>query len=296
MPNPTIVSCAVTGGADTKSMNPAVPVTPQEIAEEALAAHDAGAAIVHIHVRDPETGKATPDPDHNARLFEETTEEIRKTGSKVILNLTTGWGGVIGVNPDNPVEPAPGARLKTAEERVAHVLSCKPDICSLDVATMNFGRGTMINSIDMLVAMGKAVQAVGVKPEIEAFDNGHVRLANDLFDKGVLVDEWPLYQLCLGIPWGAEANVEGLLTMKNLLPENAVWSAFGISATEFPMVAAAAITGGNVRVGLEDNLYVARGELAPGNAVLVERAVTIIEAVGGQVASVGEARQILNLV
>jgi len=295
MPDPTIISCAVTGGADTKSMNPVVPVTPKEIAEEALAAHDAGAAIVHIHVRDPETGRATPDPDENARLFEETTEEIRKTGSKVILNLTTGWGGVIGVNPDNPVEPAPGARLKTAEERVAHVLSCKPDICSLDVATMNFGRGTMINSIDMLAAMGKAVQAVGVKPEIEAFDNGHVRLANDLFNKGVLVDERPLYQLCLGIPWGAEASVEGLLTMKSLLPDNAVWSAFGISATEFPMVAAAAITGGNVRVGLEDNLYVARGELAPGNAVLVERAVTIIEAVGGEVASVEEARNILNL-
>lgn len=295
MSEPTIISCAVTGGADTKAMNPAVPVSPKEIATEALAAYEAGAAIVHIHVRDPETGRSTPDPEKNARLFEETTEEIRKSGSSVILNLTTGWGGVIGVDPDNPPEPAPGARLKTADERVAHVLSCKPDICSLDVATMNFGRGTMINSIDMLAAMGKAVQRAGVKPEIEAFDTGHVRLANDLFDKGVLVDERPLYQLCLGIPWGAEASVEGLLGMKKLLPENAVWSAFGISASEFPIVAAATITGGNVRVGLEDNLYVARGQLASGNSILVERAVSIIEAVGGQVANCEEARRMLNL-
>mgnify|MGYP002881941872 CR=1 FL=1 len=295
MPNPTIISCAVTGGADTKSINPAVPVSPTEIAAEAMDAYDAGAAIVHIHVRDPETGKATPDPEKNARLFEETTEEIRKSGSKVILNLTTGWGGVIGVNQNNPVEPAPGSRLKTAGERVAHVLSCQPDICSLDVATMNFGQGTMINSIEILAAMGKAVQAAGVKPEIEAFDTGHVRLANDLFKKGILSDDRPLYQLCLGIPWGAAASIESLLTMKNLVPENAVWSAFGISATEFPMVAAAAISGGNVRVGLEDNLYVARGELASGNRVLVARAVSIIEAVGGQVASVEEARKLLNL-
>ena len=295
MQSPTIISCAVTGGADTKEMNPAVPVKPEEIAEEALAAHDAGAAVVHIHVRDPETGKATSDPEKNARLFEETTEEIRKSGSEVILNLTTGWGGVIRVNPENPVEPVPGARLKTVEERVAHILQCKPDICSLDVATMNFGKGIMINSIEILAAMGKAVQAVGVKPEIEAFDTGHVRLANDLFDKGILVDDRPLYQLCLGIPWGADATIESLLTMKNLVPERAVWSAFGISSTEFPMVAAAAISGGNVRVGLEDNLYMSRGELASGNAALVARAVTVIEAVGGQVANVEDARQALNL-
>ena len=295
MQRPTIISCAVTGGADTKEMNPAVPVKPEEIAAEALAAHDAGAAVVHIHVRDPETGKATPDPEKNSRLFEETTEEIRKSGSQVILNLTTGWGGVIRVNPENPVEPAPGARLKTAEERIAHILQCKPDICSLDVATMNFGKGIMINSIEILAAMGKAVQAVGVKPEIEAFDTGHVRLANDLFNKGILVDDRPLYQLCLGIPWGADATIESLLTMKNLVPESAVWSAFGISSTEFPMVAAAAISGGNVRVGLEDNLYMSRGELASGNAALVARAVTVIEAVGGQVANVEDARRALNL-
>ena len=143
--------------------------------------------------------------------------------------------------------------------------------------------------------MGKAVQAVGVKPEIEAFDTGHVRLANDLFNQGILVDDRPLYQLCLGIPWGADATIESLLTMKNLVPERAVWSAFGISSTEFPMVAAAAISGGNVRVGLEDNLYMSRGELASGNATLVARAVTVIEAVGGQVANVEDARRALNL-
>ena len=186
MTSPVIISCAVTAGADTKRMNPAVPVTPAEIAAEALAAHDAGAAIIHIHVRDPETGTSTPDPDMNARLFAETTNEIRKSGSKLILNLTTGWGGVIGVNPDYPVEPVKGARLKTAEERVAHILECKPEICSLDVATMNFGRATMINSMDMLAVMGRTIQSVGVKPEIEAFDTGHIRLAKDLFDLSLI--------------------------------------------------------------------------------------------------------------
>ena len=292
MQSPTIISCAVTGGADTKEMNPAVPVKPEEIAEEALAAHEAGAAVVHIHVRDPETGKATPDPEKNARLFEETTEKIRKSGSEVILNLTTGWGGVIRVNPENPVEPVPGARLKTVEERVAHILQCKPDICSLDVATMNFGKGIMINSIEILAAMGKAVQAVGVKPEIEAFDTGHVRLANHLFDKEILVDDRPLYQLCLGIPWGADATIESLL-MKNLVPERAVW-AFGIPH-RVSDGCRRAISGGNVRVGLEDNLYMSRGELASGNAALVARAVTIIEAVGGRVANVEDARRLLKL-
>ena len=295
MADPIIISCAVTGGADTKGMNPAIPVTPTEIATEAIAAHDAGAAVIHIHVRDPETGRSTPDPDLNTRLFAETTNEIRKSGSNLILNLTTGWGGVIDVNPDNPVEPAEGVRLKTAEERVSHILECKPEICSLDVATMNFGRGTMVNSVDMLAAMGRAVQSVGSKPEIEAFDTGHVRLANDLFEKKILKDERPLYQLCLGIPWGAEATVETMITMRNMLPSNAAWSAFGISRHEFPMAAAAAIMGGNVRVGLEDNLYTARGELANGNAVLVERAVTIVESIGSKVASVDEARNILRL-
>ena len=295
MTSPVIISCAVTGGADTKRMNPAVPVTPAEIAAEALAAHDAGAAIIHIHVRDPETGTSTPDPDMNARLFAETTNEIRKSGSKLILNLTTGWGGVIGVNPDYPVEPVKGARLKTAEERVAHILECKPEICSLDVATMNFGRATMINSVDMLAVMGRTIQSVGVKPEIEAFDTGHIRLAKDLFDREVLTDARPLYQLCLGIPWGADATVETMITMWNMLPDDAVWSAFGISRNEFPMVAAAAILGGNVRVGLEDNLYISRGELAAGNVVLVERAVTIIKSIGGEVAGVDNARKILQL-
>jgi uncharacterized protein (DUF849 family) len=270
-----IISCAVTGAADSKGANPAVPVTPEEIANEAIAANKAGAAIVHIHVRNPETGKASMDP----KLYKEVVDRIRDANAPVIINLTTGPGARLIPDLDNPSEIAAGSVMKSAEERVEHVVENKPDICSLDVATMNFGDRPMVNAPDMLNKMATLIQDAGVKPELEVFDTGHVRL----------------YQLCLGIPWGAPASAETMMLMRDMLPANANWASFGISRFEFPMVASAVLLGGHCRVGLEDNLYIARGELASGNAQLVARAVEVVESMGSEVADEKQAREILGL-
>jgi uncharacterized protein (DUF849 family) len=291
MARPVIISCAVTGGADTRGMNPAVPATPEEIANEVLAANAAGAAVAHIHVRNPETGKPSMDPVY----YGEVVSRVRDAGCPVVINLTTGPGARLDVDTENPGVPGSGSVMKTAEERVIHVLENKPDICSLDVATMNFGDRPMVNSPEMIAEMAKLIQSVGVKPEMEVFDVGHVRLANSLVEKGVIDDPQPLYQLCLGIPWGAPADAETMTLMRNMLPEGALWASFGISRFEFPMVAAATVLGGHVRVGLEDNLYIARGELASGNAQLVQRAVKIIESIGETVATPAEAREIFGI-
>lgn len=291
MARPIIISCAVTGGADTKGMNPNVPSTPKEIADEVLAAHKAGAAVAHIHVRNPKTGKASMDPVY----YGDVVKRIRDANCDVVINLTTGPGARLDVNIQTPLEPGPGSVMKTAEERVIHVLENKPDICSLDVATMNFGDRPMVNSPEMLEEMASLIQSAGVKPELEVFDVGHVSLANHLVKTGVIKDPNPLYQLCLGIPWGAPATAEAMTLMRNMLPENALWASFGISRFEFPMVASAAILGGHVRVGLEDNLYIKRGELASGNAQLVDRAVQIIELLGDTVATPAEARDIFGI-
>ncbi len=295
MARSVIISCALTGGADSTGINPAVPVTPAEIADEARAAYNAGAAIVHIHVRDPATGKSTDDFEMRRRLFGEVVEDIRKSACPVILNLSTGGGSMLSFQEDNPELAATGSRIQAPLVRVKHILELKPEICSLDVATHNMGDGAMVNSRPMLSAMAKMMLEVGAKPEIEVFDTGHVRLAKHLHAQGHLTDPQPLYQLCLGISWTAEASTESMLSMRNLLPENAQWSAFGISRHQFPMAAQSVLLGGNVRVGLEDNLYLAQGQLAAGNAPLVERAVGIIEAIGENVASVEETRAILNL-
>jgi len=286
-----IISCAVTGAADSKGANPAVPVTPEEIANEAIAANKAGAAIVHIHVRNPETGKASMDP----KLYKEVVDRIRDANAPVIINLTTGPGARLIPDLDNPSEIAAGSVMKSAEERVEHVVENKPDICSLDVATMNFGDRPMVNAPDMLNKMATLIQDAGVKPELEVFDTGHVRLANHMVETGVIKDEKPLYQLCLGIPWGAPASAETMMLMRDMLPANANWASFGISRFEFPMVASAVLLGGHCRVGLEDNLYIARGELASGNAQLVARAVEIVESMGSEVADEKQAREILGL-
>ncbi len=291
MSRPVIISCAVTGAADSKGTNPAVPVTPEEIANEAIAANKAGAAIAHIHVRNVETGKASMD----TKLYKEVVDRIRDSGSPVIINLTTGPGGRFTPDRDDPMKAAKGSVMKTAVERVAHVVENKPDICSLDVATMNFGERPMVNAPDMLNEMAVLIQDAGVKPELEVFDTGHVRLANHMVETGIIKDERPLYQLCLGIPWGAPADAETMMLMRNMLPENANWASFGISRFEFPMVASAVLLGGHCRVGLEDNLYIARGELASGNAQLVERAVQIVESTGDTAATPDEAREILGL-
>jgi uncharacterized protein (DUF849 family) len=280
-----IVSCAVTGGAASQDASPAVPRSPEQIANEVLAARKAGAAIAHIHVRDPVTGV----PSRKLAYYREVVARIRESGSDVLINLTTGPGAQF-----IPQATSPLANFISPEERVEHVLELKPHICTLDVGTMNFGPWAMVNVPGHLDTMAKLIREAGVKPELEVFDLGQVRLAVDMVAAGMFADP-PWLQLCLGIAWGAPATAAGMLAMHALLPPGAVWSGFGISRAEFPMVAQAAIMGGHVRVGLEDNLYLSRGVLAPGNAPLVERAVTIVEALGEKVATPQEAASILGI-
>jgi uncharacterized protein (DUF849 family) len=285
MSRKVIVSCAVTGGADSADMNPAVPRSPEQIAREVLAARQAGAAVAHIHVRDPITGK----PSMKLEYYREVVARIRDAGSDVVINLTTGPGARVQPGTNDPMNGH-----ADPIERVAHVVELKPDICSLDVATMNFGPWAMVNVPSQLAQMAAMIREAGVKPELEVFDTGHVQLAAKMVADGAFAGT-PFLQLCLGISWGAPATAEGMLMMKSLLPPGAIFSAFGISRHEFSMVAQSVILGGHVRVGLEDNLYLSRGVLASGNAPLVERAVTIVQSLGEEVATPREAREILGL-
>lgn len=285
-----VITCAVTGSADTPGKNPAVPVTPEAIANSALDAAKAGAAIVHIHVRDLKTAKASMD----LSLYEEVVQRIREKNDDVVINLTTGSGGRFSPGVDDPQRGGPGTTLATPEARVRHVEALKPEICTLDVATLNFGETVFINTPAHLRVMAERAKAAGVKPEVEVFDLGHIELAKRLIADGYIAEP-PMFQLCLGIPWGAPATPETMASMRDRLPANAVWSAFGISRTEFPMAAVAASLGGHVRVGLEDNLYLSRGKLAPSNAALVEKAVTLLELLDFSVAKPAEARQIFGL-
>jgi len=291
MSRPVIISCALTGGGDSTGTSPHVPVTPAQIAAEALAARKAGASVVHIHVRDPQTGK----PSRELALYRETVARIRDAGTDVIINLTTGPGARVVPGSGNDMNQlGPGSTLASPEDRVEHVLDLKPDICSLDVATMNFGQHAMVNTPGHLIRMAELIREAGVKPELEVFDLGHAALAARLIADGHIAA--PAFaQLCLGISWGAPASPEGMLALRGLLPPGTVWSAFGIARHQFPMVAQAVIAGGHVRVGLEDNLYLSRGVLAPGNTPLVERAKVIVEALGASVATPAEARAILGL-
>jgi uncharacterized protein (DUF849 family) len=285
-----IISCALTGAADSTKLNPAVPVTPADIAREALEAAGAGAAVVHVHVRDPETGKASMD----TALYREVVDRIRQSGANVLINLTTGPGARISVGADDPLDLGPATTLTRPENRVAHVRELRPDICSLDIGSFNFGPNIFVNTPPHVTRMADLIRESGVKPELEVFDLGGIRQARDMIEKGHVEPPY-LFQICLGIPWAADANAEIMTTMRNQLPEGSIWAAFGISRHNFPMLAEAVVLGGHVRVGLEDNLYLARGELAPGNAALVERAVRIIENLGETVATPDEAREILGL-
>lgn len=291
MSRPVIVACAVTGSADSTGINPAVPVTPEEIANEAIAANKAGAAIAHIHVRNPDTGKASTE----FKYYEEVVKRIRDSGSPVLINLTTGPGGRFVPDPKDPMKAGKSSAMMAATERVAHIVELKPDICSLDVATMNFGEWSMVNSPAILREMAVMIQDAGVKPELEVFDTGHVRLAAQMCANGEIDDPKPLFQLCLGISWGAPASTAAMTLMRDLLPNNAVWASFGISRLEMPMVRSATLLGGHCRVGLEDNLYISRGTLASGNADLVNHAAGIVRSLGEEVASVEEACEILGL-
>lgn len=290
MADKIIITCAVTGSAPTPGMNPAVPVTPEEIAISALEAHDSGAAIVHLHVRDPETKRGSMDPAY----YRAATERIRASGSDVIINLTTGPGASFVPGEENPADGTAKSVFERPEIRVRHVEELKPEICSLDIATMNRRDRIFLNSRDHLIDMAGRIRAIGVKPELEVFDTGHIVLARELLDDGVL-DSPPLFQLCLGTAYGAPARLETLIHMRDLLPAGAKWAAFGISRWEMPIVAAAIQLGGHVRVGLEDNIYLERGVLAPSNAALVEKAVQIIRLLGYEVASADEARAQLGL-
>jgi uncharacterized protein (DUF849 family) len=289
------ITCAVTGTGDTTGISDRVPVTPEEIAESALEAARAGAAVVHIHVRDPETGRGARD----VALYADVVDRIRASGTDVVLNLTAGMGGdlVLG-GTDAPLPPdAAGTDMAGAAERLAHVEALRPEICTLDCGSMNFAAGgdyVMVNTPPMLRAMAERIRALGVRPELEVFDTGHLVMVEHLLRDG-LIDAPVLVQLCMGIPYGAPAHLQTLLAMVARLPPEAVFSAFSIGRMQLPYVALAPLAGGNVRVGLEDNLYLSRGVLAT-NAQLVERAVTILEAMNVRVLGPAEVRENLALV
>ena len=287
------ITCAVTGAGDTVERSEKVPVTPAEIAAAAVEAAAAGAAVAHIHVRDPATGKGARDPS----LFREVVERIRSSGTDVVINLTAGMGGdlVLG-SAEQPLPPAEaGTDMAGASERLAHVAELLPDICTLDCGTMNFGEGdyVMTNTPAMLKAMAGRIQALGVRPEIEIFDGGHLVLAKWLKEQG-LIDDPVLVQLCMGIPWGAPDDIATLMALVGNLPEGWIFSAFSIGRNQLPYAALAMLAGGNVRVGLEDNLWLGKGEFAT-NGALVERAVKIVAGMGARVLSPAEVRDKLKL-
>jgi uncharacterized protein (DUF849 family) len=287
-----IISCAVTGGSDTAHRNPAIPVTPAEIARAAIDAARAGAAIAHIHVRDPDTGKPSRDVD----LFREVVDRIRDSDTDVIINLTTGIGGDLYLGPGEEVmDFQDGTDLVGQLERMAHVEATMPEICTLDCGSFNYlGDNYVYVSTQTMLEIGlRRLQEIGVKPELELFDMGQLWFARHMIEQG-LVDAPPMLQLCLGIPWGAPATPNTMLSMVNELPEGAAWGGFAVGRMEFPMVAQAVLLGGNVRVGLEDNLYLEKGVLAT-NAQLVEKARRIVEDLGAAVQTVSEARQELGL-
>ena len=290
MSRDVIISCALTGAADTVGKHPAIPVTPEQIATSGIEAAKAGAAIVHIHVRDPATGK----PSREFAHYREVVDRIRNSGVDVIINLTTGPGAAYFPGADNPAVGGPGTTLSRPEERVRHVQELRPEICTLDIATLSMGDRTFMNTPPHLRVMGRLIREAGVLPELEVFDTGHIRLARKLIEEGALASP-PMIQLCLGIAYGAPATPEAMIMMRNMLPQPCVWAGFGISLHQFPMVAQAVILGGHVRVGLEDNLYLERGVFAPTNAALVERAITIVTALGERPATPAKAREILGL-
>jgi uncharacterized protein (DUF849 family) len=286
-----VLTCAVTGAGDTTSKSLHVPVTPKEIADAAIESAKAGASIAHIHARDPETGQGSRDP----KLFKEIVDRVRDSDTDVVINITAGMGGDWVSDPSNPAMPGPGTDMIGPEERLAHVKECLPEICSLDCGTLNFSDTDMIyiSTPPALRKMATMAREWGVKPELEVFELGHIRFAKAMIAEG-LINDPPMFQLCLGIPWGAEQTVETMAAMKAQLPTDASWASFGIGRGQMPMMAAAVAMGGNVRVGLEDNIYLDRGVLAT-NAQLVTRAREIIDRMGGRVVTPQQARNKLKL-
>lgn len=287
------ITCAVTGSGGTQDKSPHVPRSPKQIADSAIEAAKAGAAVVHCHVRDPETGA----PSRVLALYREVTERIRDSEVDVVLNLTAGMGGdMIFGDVENPLPlKEAGTDMIGATKRMAHIAECLPEICTLDCGTMNFAEAdyVMTNTPGMLRAMGQMMTDLGVKPEIEAFDTGHLWFAKQLVKEGVL-DSPALVQLCMGVPWGAPDDLNTFMAMVNNVSSDWNWSAFALGRNEMPFVAASVLAGGNVRVGLEDNLFLEKGILAT-NAQLVDKAVTIIENIGARVIGPEDVRQRLGL-
>ncbi len=295
MSTSAFITCALTGAGDLTGMKHHAPITPEQIADAAIEAAQAGAAIVHIHVRDPETGLGARD----VAYYREAVERIRASATDVVINLTTGMGGEIVLGgAETPLPPnQAGTDMAGATERLAHVEQLRPEICTLDASTMNFAAGgdyIMVNTPDMVRTMAKIIKNLGVRPEIEVFDTGDLVLVRELVADG-LIDNPALVQLCMGIPYGAPNDPLTLMTMINQLPEGAVFSAFSVGRFQLPYAAMAVLHGGNVRVGLEDNLYLSRGVLAT-NGQLVERAVTLLGAMNVRITGPAEVRDQLGLV
>lgn len=284
-----IVTCAVTGAGDTVDKHPAIPVTPEQIGDACIEAARAGAAIAHVHVRDPETGG----PSFDVELYRRVVERVRAADTDVALNITAGGGGDWVPGEADPAQPGAGTHLQTPAERHAAVAELRPELCTLDCGSYNFADNVYIDTAPWLREHARLIQDSGVKPELECFELGHVRLARQLIADG-LINGDPLFQLCLGIPWAAEADGETMLAMRNKLPANATWAAFGVGRMQMPMVAQSVLLGGNVRVGLEDNLYLEKGVFG-SNGELVEKAVHIIEQLGARAVSPAKAREMLNV-
>ncbi|MFO1047296.1 MAG: 3-keto-5-aminohexanoate cleavage protein [Geminicoccaceae bacterium] len=284
-----VVTCAVTGSGDSVGKHPAIPVTPEQIAGAAIEAAKAGAAVAHIHVRDPQTGKAARRPE----LYREVVRRVRESGVDVIINLTAGMGGDYIPEPDEPWRGGAGTDMASVADRLVHVEELRPEICTLDCGSMNYAQSAYVSTPDMLRAMAARIKEAGVKPEMEVFELGHVWQAKVLIEEG-LIEAPPLFQLCMGIPYAAEADPRAVLAMRDLLPPGAVFAAFGIGRMEMPMVAQAVLMGGHVRVGLEDNLWLEKGVYA-SNGDLVTRACEIVRLMGGRVLGPTEARAKLGL-
>ena len=286
------ITCAITGSGNTQDRSSNVPRSPKQIADSAIAAAKEGAAIVHCHVRDPESGAPSRDP----ALYRELTDRIRDSKTDVVLNLTSGMGGDMFFGP--PSAPLPlknDTDMGSAESRMEPIADCLPEICTLDCGTMNFGEGdyVMTNTPDMLRTMGRMMTELGIKPEIEAFDTGHLWFAKQLVEEGIIEDP-ALVQLCMGIPWGAPNDLNTYMAMVNNIPSDWHWSSFSISRDQMPYVAASILAGGNVRVGLEDNIWLEKDVLAT-NESLVHKATTIIEAMGSTIMNPEEVRNLLGL-
>jgi uncharacterized protein (DUF849 family) len=288
--NKTILTCAVTGNLTKPEMTPYLPITPKQIADACLGAADAGAAVAHIHVRYPETGKPSMELDHYAEVM----HLIKAQNKELIINLTTGPGGRYVPTEGDPKVFATGTTLCDPLKRVEHVAALKPEICSLDLNTMNSGADVVMNTPSNVRKMAKVIREAGVMPELEIFDSGDLNLAKDLIADGT-VDGPGLYTFVMGVKYGLNTDPATLLYMRDQLPSGALWAAFGISRAEFPIVAQAWLLGGHIRVGMEDNIYLEKGVLCESNAQLVSRAKRIISDLGGQLASSNEARQMLGL-